>query len=231
MNWKEDDLALGLITGIENTTVFLELEDGTRGSMVFSEVAPGRIRNIREFVAVGKKIVCKVLRVQKDHLELSLRRVSAKERELVLEGYKKERAFESLLKPILKEKTKKVLEKIASEKDLIECFDKLKADPQIIKNYLTESELEQLKKVLNEKKEKEKRAQKKVVLKTLKEEGLKEIKEVLKSNEAEIHYLGSGTFSVSVTGSDFKKINAKLEEVIEKIQKDAKNKGMIVEIK
>ena len=96
MSYKEDDLVLVTVKKIEGTTVFVEFSDGAKGSIVFSEVSPGRIRNIREFVTEGKKVVCKILRVKPDHYELTLRRVTAKERALVLERHTKERTLIAL---------------------------------------------------------------------------------------------------------------------------------------
>ena len=50
----------------------------TTGIIHISEISPGRIRNIRDFVKEGKKIICKVLRIYRErgHLDLSLRRVT-----------------------------------------------------------------------------------------------------------------------------------------------------------
>jgi translation initiation factor 2 subunit 1 len=47
-----------------------------------SEIAPGRIRNIRDYVKEGKFIVCKALNVDKEkqQVDLSLRRVNERER-------------------------------------------------------------------------------------------------------------------------------------------------------
>ena len=90
---KEDDIILCIVKRIEGTTVFLDIEDNgnlIQGTMIFSEVSPGRIRNIREYVVPNKKVVCKILRIRDGHPELSLRRVTAKEREFILEIYKKE---------------------------------------------------------------------------------------------------------------------------------------------
>ena len=64
MNFKEDDLILGTVKKIEGTTAYVELDNETQGSLSFSEIAPGRIRNIREFISLGKKIVCKVRRAR-----------------------------------------------------------------------------------------------------------------------------------------------------------------------
>ncbi len=93
MIFKEDEIVLCTVKRIEGTSVFLTIEGGGEGSMTFSEVSPGRIRNIREFIVPNKKIVCKVLRIKGTQIELSLRRVTAKEREEVLEWYTKEKTL------------------------------------------------------------------------------------------------------------------------------------------
>src|SRR3990167_9616471 len=64
-------------------SVFVDIEDyGLEGMIHISEVSPGRIRNIRDYVKEGKKIVCKVLKVDevKGHIDLSLRRVNEAEK-------------------------------------------------------------------------------------------------------------------------------------------------------
>ena len=61
-------------------SVFVDLmEYNNREAMIhISEIAPGRIRNIRDFVKEGKQVVCKVLLLNRDRgtIDLSLRRVS-----------------------------------------------------------------------------------------------------------------------------------------------------------
>ncbi|MEK6824362.1 MAG: S1 RNA-binding domain-containing protein [Nanoarchaeota archaeon] len=111
MNFKEDDLILGTVKKIEGTTAYVELDNETQGSLSFSEIAPGRIRNIREFISLGKKIVCKVLRVRDSHVELTLRRVTSKERQLVLDSHKKEKVLTIMLKSVLKDRTQDVMAK------------------------------------------------------------------------------------------------------------------------
>ena len=83
---------------IGGTTVFLEIEENGPGTMIFSEVSPGRIRNIRKYIVPNKKIVCKVLRIKDGNPELSLRRVTTKEREEVLEKHKKEKILSNIFK-------------------------------------------------------------------------------------------------------------------------------------
>ena len=60
MEFEEGDVVLCTVEKIEGTVVFVNI-DGTnkQGTIITSEVAPGRIRNIREYVVPKKKIVSK----------------------------------------------------------------------------------------------------------------------------------------------------------------------------
>jgi len=122
MSIKVDDVVLCTVKKIEGTTVFLDIEGDGQGSLVLSEVAAGRIRNLREYVFPKKKIVCKILKISGDHVELSLRRVTAKEREQVLDRSKKERALKSMLKSVGAD-AESVVSKIKEEYDLVEFLE------------------------------------------------------------------------------------------------------------
>src|SRR3989344_3926549 len=102
---NENDFVLCTVRKIDGTSIFLDIE-GTDilGSMILSEVAAGRIRNLGDYVHVGKKIVCKVLKIYKDHFELSFRRVSASERDEVLDRSRKNNAYTRILENCLKNK-------------------------------------------------------------------------------------------------------------------------------
>ena len=84
---KEEDLVLCTVTKIEGTTVFVNIEGNGQGTIIFPEIAAGRIRNIREYVVPNKKIVCKILQIFEGHPQLSLRRVTSKEKQEVLEKH------------------------------------------------------------------------------------------------------------------------------------------------
>ena len=80
---EEDELVLCTVTKIFPHSVFCNLDEfGRTGVIHISEIAPGRIRNIRNYVRHGKKVICKVLRTdkQKGHIDLSLRRVNEGQR-------------------------------------------------------------------------------------------------------------------------------------------------------
>lgn len=225
---KDGDVVLCTVKKIEKTSVFVETEDGTPGSIVFSEIAAGRIRNIRDYVSINKKIVCKVLKVHSDHLELSLRRVTGKERDEVLEKSQKERTLKSIIKASSK-KPEEVIDKIKEEYDLSDFLDELRENPSLIEKFMSRSESEALVKILSEKKEKEKSVSRVVTIRS--KSSIDDLKEILSTDEAEIHYLGSSQFSVKKSGRDYKEAEKQLKEVLEKIQKKAKEKQAFIEIK
>ena len=85
MEFEEGDIVLCTVERIEGTNVFVSIEGNGEGSIMTSEIAPGRIRNLRDYVVPKKKIVCKILRVSGNRIDLSLRRVTQKEQKEVLE--------------------------------------------------------------------------------------------------------------------------------------------------
>lgn len=232
VNIKEGEVALCTVTKIEQSGVFVKIEEyNLEGHLTLSEISPGRIRNIREFVSVGKKIVCKVLRSKDNNIELSLRRVSAKERDTILEYYKKERIFASILKSVVGEKAPDLITKIKAKEDLSQIVDKIRTNPEILKNYLSTKEFEKLKEILSQKKESDKEVQKKISLKSDKENGISIIKEVLETKDANISYLGSSNFLIKVKGKEYKTANNQLDKVIEIIKEKAKKSHAHLEIK
>jgi translation initiation factor 2 subunit 1 len=78
-----------------------------------SEISSSWIRNIRNFVREGQKVVLKVLRVnvEKGHIDLSLRRVTKREKIEKIMSWKKERKAETLLRSV-SEKTGLPLDEI-----------------------------------------------------------------------------------------------------------------------
>jgi len=230
MEINEDDVVMCTVKKIEGTTVFVEIEDNGMGSIVFSEVAAGRIRNIRDYVYPNKKIVCKVLKIDPSGtIHLSLRRVSGKEREEAKEKYQKETVFKKLLKEIVKF-PEQVIEKIKKSFSLADFFDKVKENPKILEEYLPKKEAEELAKKIIEKKEKEKIAKRIILLKSFSSSGISDIKSILVPlKDVDITYLGSSKFSLSAKAKDFKEANHKIIQAIESIKTKAKEKRIIFE--
>ncbi len=77
---EEGELVIATITKIQYHSIFCSLDEyeGISAMIHISELAPGRIKNVHEYVREGKTVVAKVLSVdaQKGHIDLSLRRVT-----------------------------------------------------------------------------------------------------------------------------------------------------------
>ena len=229
---EEDDIVLCTVKRIEGTTVFLYIEDGGEGAMSFSEVSPGRIRNIRDFVAPNKKVVCKVLRLKNGHPELSLRRVTSKERDEVLEIYEKEKILTNMIKPLFQDKTPEIIKKIKEKYDPSDFLEEARENPQIIKNFVTGKQASELEKIFaSTKPEKEKSVKKEIKISSLSESGLYDIKNTLDVSKANISYLGSSKFLISVKAKNYKEANATLEKIIEQIKNNAKKYNVKFEVK
>src|SRR3989338_3986262 len=102
---EEGEFVLATVTAVQHNSVFTTLDEyGKTGLIHISEVAPGRIRNIRDFVIEGKKVVCLVLRidVEKGHIDLSLRRVNENQKREKLSQIKQEQKAEKIIEFVAK---------------------------------------------------------------------------------------------------------------------------------
>ncbi len=229
MEINEDDLLFCKVTGIQGASVFFEIDGEKRqGTMIMSEVAAGRIRNLREYVSPGRKVVCKVLRVFQDHIELSLRRVTAKEREQVLQGFKKERALVNVL-GVVGENAEKIISKIKEEYEVEDFLEHARSDLKLLEKYVGKEKAKKVAEIIAEKESKEKSVLKKFVLRSDSERGASDLKEILEIKDAEIHYLGSSVFSISVSGRDLKEAGNNSVRVLEEIEDRAKKKKAFFE--
>jgi translation initiation factor 2 subunit 1 len=100
--WPEaGDLVIATVKSITHYGAYVFLDEYEKeGLLHISEISSSWIRNVRDFVREGQKVVLKVLRVneEKGQVDLSLRRVSARERREKLLSWKKDKKAESLLR-------------------------------------------------------------------------------------------------------------------------------------
>lgn len=144
-----NEIVVCTVTKIYGNTTFVYLDEYEKeGVLTISEIAPGRIRNLRDHVTENKKIICKVLRVdeKQNRIDVSLRRVSipvmkAKQEELKKEEFSermyldvakelsitKDDLFERTYEPIFEEYLTvfEALYAIMIENELISMFTKL----------------------------------------------------------------------------------------------------------
>jgi translation initiation factor 2 subunit 1 len=99
--WPEPgDLVMVTIESVMDYGAYANLDEyNRRGFLHISEISSARIRNVRDFVREKQKMALKVLRIneEKGHIDLSLRRVTKRERIEKIKSWKKDRKGENLL--------------------------------------------------------------------------------------------------------------------------------------
>lgn len=102
--WPEHgDLIIATIENVTDFGAYAKLDEyNKRGLLHVSEISSSWIRNIRDYVRENQKVVLKVLRVdaEKGHIDLSLRRVTKREKKEKILSWKKERKAEALLREV-----------------------------------------------------------------------------------------------------------------------------------
>ncbi len=142
--WPEaGDLVIATIETVTDYGAYAKLDEySKRGLLHVSEISSSWIRNIRDFVREGQKVVLKVLRVdlEKGHIDLSLRRVTKREKIEKIKVWKQDRKAETLLRTVAEKlglSTEEVYAKagaLAEEKyGLYESFEKVvKEGPEVL---------------------------------------------------------------------------------------------------
>ena len=218
------DTVLCTVERITGTIVFVEIQGGQKGSITFSEISPGRIRNIRDFVVPKKKIVCKVLRISKNgNIELTLRRVTLKEQKEVLEKLKQEKSSASILKTVLQDKAEKIIQEISKKSSLYEFLQEAKENPKKLEKIAGKASSTKIVEILKSQKQKQATVKKIFGLTTKDPEGILKIKKLLsKFKDAEIKYVSAGHYSIKATTTDLKKSDKQIKEILKTITLEAK---------
>ena len=225
---EEGELVLCTITSVQNHSVFVRIEEyGISGMIHISEVAPGRIRNIRDYVMEGKSVITKVLRINRErgHVDLSLRRVSEGQRRTKTNEIKKEKMAAKLIESVasnLKADPKKLYKTIADKVSdhyylIFECFSDVSKGTFDLKQLnLPKNLSDELQKVISDRLKPEFFTSKgKLKLTSTAPDGLEIVKSALKKavdSGAKVRYLGGGVYSLSATAASYKDS----EELLEK---------------
>jgi len=239
---QDDELVFCTVTKILHSSVFVVLDEYDRSGMInISEIAPGRIRNIRDYVTQGKKVVCKVLRTDKvkGHIDLSLRRVNEMERKKKLEEIKQEQKAEKIIELAAKEiktKTEELYDKVADR-----AFEKYpylflffrdvgKEKVQIKDLGLSKKETDVLQTIVAEKFKPAKIEIKGFFeLKSFEPDGVEIIKKILskieKNEHSSIAYLGGGRYSLRIKADNYKEAEKILARTESQVLSDIRKTG------
>ncbi len=236
---EEGEFVICTVKKIFPHSIFVDLDEyeRTEAMIHISEISPGRIRNIRDFVKEGRKLVCKVLRVNKEkgQIDLSLRRVPLSVKKKKNEEYKQEQKSEKILE-IIGQKTKTTIDEMYKEfgKGIVEQYGSFSAFFQEISaGTMTTEEAnipKKYQKALEETiKEKIKPVKVKVEamlsLTSQASNGIELIKKALKEAEnianekeyeLEISYVGAPRYRLVLTTTDYKTGEKCIQEITNK---------------
>ena len=224
---EEGQIVLCTVDKILGTTIFVKIDNNGEGTITTSEISPGRIRNLRDYVFPGKEIVCKVLRIQGDKIHLSFRRVKQHEKKELLDKIKKEKSYKALLKTVLgKEQSEETIKEITQMYSIVNFFEELKDNPKLLSKYTNKEQTEKILKILETKKDKPKEIKQNFKLSNLSSDGINTIKDILKTSckdsQCSISYLAAGKYTLRLTGTDFKNLKQESNRVLELIESKAK---------
>lgn len=244
---EEDELVLCTVTAVQFHSVFVKLDEyGKSGLIHISEIAPGRIRNIRDYVVEGKKVVCKVLRVntEKGHIDLSLRRVNEAQKRTKLNQIKQEQLSERIIEFVAKQNkmdwtklynqlAEKLLDKYPA---MFEAFEAVATDKLDLSKVIDAKLAKQFTEVIQQRiKPPEVEIGGEILLSTPAPDGIELIKEALKKVSAKdgpvIKYKGTGAYSIWVKSEDYKTAEKILKKATDNIQKFAKKNKIDFEFK
>jgi translation initiation factor 2 subunit 1 len=242
---EEGELVLCTVTSVQFHSVFVQLDEyGKTGMIHISEVAPGRIRNIRDFVIEGKKVVCKVLKVHLDrgHIDLSLRRVTEMQKRQKITALKQQQNAEKILEHVAKSVGSKPDELFAKVNQkavelagsLYGLFQEAVKDESILNQIsLSEKERKVLLEVVTQRvKAPEVEVVGKLKVQSYAPDGVEHVKNALKAglkssnNSADVKYLGSGTFRVAVKAPDYKEAEKILDKFVEGATDSIRKQGV-----
>lgn len=227
--FEEGQIVLCTVERIIGTTVFVKVEDNEEGTITTSEIAPGRIRNLRDYVVPGKKVVCKILSIREGKIQLSLRRVKPSEKKELLEKIAKETSYKAILKTVLGEKSKEIIEKITGEFSMSEFFEKIKENPKILEDYINKENAEKIIKIIESKREKPKEIKHTFKIFNKSSNGIVIVKKILqdscKNSKCDITYLAAGKYLLIIKGENFKKMKTEINKTLQYIEEHSKKQN------
>lgn len=229
---EEQELVLCTVTNVQGHAVFARIEEyGITGMIHISEVAPGRIRNIREFVKEGKVVVCKVLRInpERGHVDLSLRRVTEMQKRNKIDAIKNEQRAEKIVEQLahqLKKPVEGVYKEVAAKilptyAYLHQCFEEIVAGEASLEELgISAAMAKPLAELIAQRiKPTEVSVAGTLTITTYAADGIDTIRETLLSivghPQTSVTYLGGGKYKVTVIAPEYKAAEELLTRVTE----------------
>lgn len=237
----DEELVFCIVTSVQSHSVFVRIEEyGINGMIHISEIAPGRIRNIRDYVVENKPVVCKVIGVNKErgHVDLSLRRVTESQKRAKVNDVKQQQKAEKIIELVAKQLNtlpeqlySQVSEKFTDKfRALFEAFiaiakgeislSELKL-PKQVSEALNDAIMQRIKPPVVELKGK-------LALASYDADGVSVVREALKQavqEGAAVSYIGAGTYLFKVVAENYKDAEQVMEKASSAALKSVAGKG------
>ncbi|MCF7872362.1 S1 RNA-binding domain-containing protein [Candidatus Woesearchaeota archaeon] len=227
---EEGEIVFCTVTNVQYNSVFVKIEEYDKSGLIhISEISPGRIRNIRDYVREGKMIVCKIIKVDKHsgNIDVSLRRVTEMQKRQKTDERKQEQKAEKIIESLaeqIKRPVKEIYIEIADvvfkKYELIQqAFeDVVEKNQSLEKLGINKEYAKKLEELVREKiKPKKVEIHGTIKIKTYSENGVERVKSVLikvekTSKNISIKYLGAGAYSILVVAKEYKEAEKILKE-------------------
>jgi len=240
------DLVVATVKRVEDYGAYVKLDEfaGIEGLVHISEMATTWVRNIRDHAREGQKLVLKVLRVnpQRNQIDLSLRRVTGREKSEKMLEWKKERKAEAILKSAAEKMNKPEEDAEAIKNTILEKFgglydpleEAMEEGPEaLVKAGLTDEWVQAIAEVSKTKIRLERsKVRGTVAVSCHKPGGLEIIRQTLlgakkvrrpRGSEIKIYTIGAPKYRIEVEAGSFeaaeKTLNLVTEEILDSIKK------------
>lgn len=244
---EKGDFVIGTVKRVLDFGAFVKLDEykGKEGLIHISEIASGWIKNIRDHVKEGQKVVCKVLNVdsRKGHIDLSIKDVNEHQKRLKIQEWKNEQKANKWLEMVAEnlnlspKEVEKLGERMMKKFDtLYAAFEDVAADGYdvLVKEGFDETFSREVETIAKENvKLPFVRIDGYLELTSTAPDGIEIIKnallkggrEQIEDVKFEIRYVGSPRYRITVTALDYKMAENALKKIADKVINEVKAKG------
>ncbi|MCG3108740.1 Translation initiation factor 2 subunit alpha [Metallosphaera sp. J1] len=245
---REGDILIATVKQVFDYGSYVTLDEygGLQAFLPWSEISTRWVKNIRDVVKEGRKIIVKVIRVdrKKGSVDVSLKKVNDDDRRKKNAQWKRIQKTDKILEIVaqkLKKSEREAWEQVAwklEERygDVYEALQKASKEGEKVlldagvPEIWVKPILEEASKHGEEKKVKESKV---VLVKSLDPDGVEKIRKVFDledEGDIRIFTIGAPRYRVEVSGSDPKAVAQRLEEVVQRILERAKEEGVTAEV-
>lgn len=233
---ENGELVIGTVKNIFNQGAFIDLDEyqGKRGMLHLTEISLKWVKNIRDYVKEGQKVVLLVLRTDpsRGHIDLSLRRVNDAQRKMKLQQVKQRQRALKLLEILAQElKVKpedaisKVSQALTEYESVYAGLEAIAADNKVVERLgLTDKWAKTLADLVNKSiKPPSVEVTGYAELTSYEPAGISDVKAALdeirkhdpKDCEMEITYISAPIYRVKVTAADYKTAEKALRNAVD----------------